>query len=200
MDEAYEHHEAVEAEIPGEAELHEALAEIPAPGGEHGGPGAPRVIDVSGEMFLWTLVTFLAMAYVLTRIAWRPILDGLDKRESYLRQSVENAQQVEQELAGIESRRRDMIAAADEEAKDIVSRGRRAGMEAERVIQDKAREEAGILMENAQREITAAQDKAAAQLKRESVDAAISLAGRLVVENLDTEKNRALTDRLIDQL
>lgn len=165
-----------------------------------GGHQEPKVIDVSGQMFFWTLGTFLVMAFVLKRIAWKPILENLDKRESYIRESVENAEKVGREFASIESKRHEVISEADDKAKDIISRARKAGLEAERVIKDKAKEEAGILMENAEREIRSAREKAQADLKRESVDTAIALAGKLIAENLDTGKNRELTEKLIGRM
>ena len=107
---------------------------------------------------------------------------------------------MEEELGAIESKRTEIISDADEKAKNIVSQARRAGIEAERVIKEKAKEEAGILLDNAQREINSAQEKAAATLKQESINSAIGLAGKLIQQNLDTEQNRQLTDNLIDKI
>lgn len=197
MEEQASHADPVPADD-GSGSLHTEVAAHAESGDGHG--AGPGVIDVSGSMFLWTLGTFLAMAYVLKRIAWGPILEGLDKREAYLRESVENAAKVEEELTAIDGERRRLIADADEKAKDIVGRARRAGIEAQRVTNEQAREEASILMENAAREIKAAREKAEADLRRESVDMAISLAGKLVSENLDSEKNRELTEKLIEQI
>lgn len=157
-------------------------------------------MDPSGSMFLWTLLTFCTVSAVLAKVAWKPILAGLDKREADIRQSIENAEKVASELAGIEETRHGIISKADEDAKGIVTRARRAGVEAERVIRDKAKDEIAILRENADREITAAQEKARADLRRESVESAINLAGKLIGENLDDNKNRQLTDRLIEQM
>ena len=53
---------------------------------------------------------------------------------------------------------------------------------------------------NAQREIKAAEEKAAANLRKESAELAVALAGRLLSENLDTEKNRQLIDGLINEV
>lgn len=196
------------------AEFHEISTDVTATlghGGEthavveahadpHGGGHPPGPMDPSLPMFLWTLGTFTAMAFVLAKFAWKPILAGLEEREKDIRDSVDNADRIKEELASIDGKRSEILGAADDQAKSIVSRARRAGVEAERVIQEKAREEAAILLENARREIQTAQDKAAASLKRESVETAISLAGKLIGESLDDEKNRQLTDRLIGEL
>ncbi len=157
-------------------------------------------IDVSVEMFLWTLGTFLLMAWLLTKLAWRPILGALDKREEELREAVDNAEQVRVELETIEEKRSQIILDADTKAKDIVDRGRVAGREAGRVITEKAKQEATIIQENAQRELNAARDKAAADLRQESVDRAIELAEKILEQKLSPAQQKKLTERLIEQI
>ena len=39
----------------------------------------PLKFDV--DLGLWTLVVFLGLLAILTKFAWRPIIDGLDARE-----------------------------------------------------------------------------------------------------------------------
>ncbi len=169
-------------------------------GGAHDAHAATGPMDVSGEMFIWTLATFAIMAFILGKFAWKPILAGLDQREKGIRDSVDNAEKIRDELAAIDDKRNLIIGEADDQAKDIVSRARRAGTETERAFEEKARKEATILMENAEREIRSVREKASADLRKDSVEAAIALAGKLVGENLDDEKNRKLTDRLINEL
>ena len=162
------------------------------------GPAGP--LDVSGSMFLFTVVTFAIVAAALTKLVWRPMLNALDKREEYLKQSLEDADRIEQEMAGLGRKKEQILAEADEQGREILGRARKAGTEAERVIKDKAKEEASILMENAEREIRAAREKAQADLRKDSVDNAVALAGKLIQENLDNRKQRDLTDRLIENL
>lgn len=193
-----------EAEMASISPLGEELVEVIAAPDPHGGGAghheAPSPMDVSGEMFLWTLGTFTVVAVLLAKFAWRPILDGLDRREQTIRTSIEDAQTVAKEMAAIENVRTQRIAEADAKAGDIVSRARQAGIEAERVIKEKAHRESHILVENAEREISAASEKAAASLRKDSVEAAISLAEKILDQNLDAEKQRLLNDKLISQL
>lgn len=184
--------------------LGENLTEVivaPDPHGDGAGSHeAASPMDVSGAMFLWTLGTFTVVAVLLAKFAWRPILEGLDKREETIRKSIEDAKTVAEEKAGIEGERVRRIAEADAKAGDIVSRARQAGVEAERVIKEKAHRDASILVENAEREIGAASEKAAAALRKDSVEAAVSLAEKILNQNLDIEKQRLLNDKLISKL
>jgi F-type H+-transporting ATPase subunit b len=151
-------------------------------------------------MFGWTLVTFVVMAYVLTKLAWRPILDALDVREQGIRDAVKLADQTKVEYANIDEKRAEIISAADARSKELLDKARQSGREAERVIKEKAKEDAGILMTNAEREIRTARDKAAADLREESVELALNLAGKILEEKLDPDTHRELTDRLIAKL
>ena len=106
-----------------------------------------NLMDPSKNMVIWTWVTFGILLIILHKFAWKPILAGLDKREGDIKESVENAEKIRDELAQIEQKREKSIAEADEKAKDIVSMARKAAVEASKVIENKAKEEAKILLE-----------------------------------------------------
>lgn len=177
---------------------HTSVESVAVP--DDGHHAADNPIDVSGEMFAWTLGTFIVMGFLLTKLAWKPILAGLDQREQNIRDSVENAEKIKTELASIDQQRDEIVSTADEKAKSIVDRARRAGKEAERGIKEKAKEDATILLENAEREIRTARDKAESDLRRESVDMALKLTGKLIGKSMDAKKHRTLADKLIAEI
>ena len=173
----------------------QAVVEVHAPGGE--GHGSADLMKVSASMMGLTWLTFGLVAFVLYKVAWKPILAGLEHREATIRKALEDAERARQELAGIEAQRRQTIVAADASAKEIVETARRAAVDAAAAIEQKAREEASILLENAQREIRTAHDKALASIRRESADLAVGIARKIIGESLDESRARAMTDKLI---
>lgn len=175
----------------------QAVVEVPA---GDAGSAKPGVIDISGQMMVLTYVTFAITAVVLYKIAWRPILNLLDKREENIRRSVEEAEKTRVEYANIGATRDKLIAEADQKAREIVDKARAAAAETGRTIEAKAREEANILLENARREIRAEQDKAMAAIRRESADLVISISRKVLAENLDEDRSRALADKMIKQV
>ena len=162
--------------------------------------GDVNLVEVNEKMVFWTWLTFGILLIILYFSAWKPILSALDKREKDIKDSVENAVKIQKELEKVEANREKIIREADEKAKDIVSSARKAAVEASKVIEDKAREEAKILLANANREIKAAREKAIASLRQDSATLAIELAEKLIGANLDSEKNKELTDRLIGKI
>lgn len=176
---------------------HQATAEVPAHGGDH--QGEVKVVDISGQMMILTWITFGITAAVLYKVAWKPILAALDKREDTLRQAIENAEKTRVEMAGIEQARARIIGEADNRSREIVDKARQAAVEAAQSIEAKAREEAQILLDNARREISAEQEKAMSTLRRESAELAINISRKILKENLDEKRSRTIADALINQ-
>ena len=164
------------------------------------GHGDTNPMEISGQMVIWTWVVFVLVLIVLNKVAWKPILSALDKREKDIQDSIDNAEHIRQELDGIEEKRAQIIGAADEKSKAVLEAARKGAQEQARTIEAKAREEVQILMENASREIEASRAKAEDSLRTESAAWARELAGKLIEANLDDDKNRALTDKLIQEL
>ena len=178
----------------------ELTEEHGVPHGDAGGHGEVNPVQVDGLMALWTWVTFIVVALILYKFAWKPILAGLDNREETIRKSLDDAERITAKLSEIEQTQGAMIAEADETAKDIVAQSRKAAGEAARVIEDKARAESQILQENAQREIEAARAKAASDLQRESAELAVALTAKVLKGELDEKRQKSLTDQLIKEL
>jgi F-type H+-transporting ATPase subunit b len=154
--------------------------------------------DVSMVILTW--VTFGIVAAVLYKIAWKPILAGLDAREGKIRQSLDDADKAAKALADIDASRAAMIVQAEKDTQAMVAAARDEAIKAASKVEAGAHEKVKIMYENAERDIEAVKHKAIDELRREQAGLVLSLAGRLVSENLDTDKNRELTDRLIAEL
>ena len=75
-------------------------------------------------LFIWTILTFLVLAGLLAKFAWRPLLDALERRQSAIAKSLDDAQKARQELERLQQEQAKMMAAARAEAEAIVARSR----------------------------------------------------------------------------
>jgi F-type H+-transporting ATPase subunit b len=154
--------------------------------------------DVSMIMLTWG--TFFFLLFILQKFAWRPILKSLNDREESIRKALDDADRVKREMEEINKTRLRLMTEAQEKAVDIIGQSRKAALEAARVIEDRAKEGAQISVENALREIQQETRKAQIQLREEGARIAVGLAGKLVEANLDTEKNRALINQVMEEI
>ena len=88
--------------------------------------GETDVMTISPMMMGLTWVTFILVTFILYKVAWKPILEALDKREETIRKSQEEAARIHEELRKMEDFRRKTQADADNQARDIIAAARRA--------------------------------------------------------------------------
>jgi len=162
-------------------------------------PQEPGMLDVSGPMMLITAISFGILAFILYKIAWKPILKGLDEREASIRKSLDDAEKARAELMAVEARTRQMMAEARAEGESIISAARKSAVELANAVEKRAQEKTVAMTEEARREIVAATESARIYLRAESADLAIMLAGKIVGEGMDSEKNRTLMRNLVSK-
>jgi F-type H+-transporting ATPase subunit b len=82
----------------------------------------------------------------------------------------------------------------------LIAEGRAAGETVRKSIEEKARVEAQGMVDRARTEIERERDAAIQALRKESVDLALAAASRLMQQNLDQPKDRALVERYLGEL
>lgn len=175
-----------------------AVAEVPS----SPAPAEPPrgEMDVSGRMVILTWISFLLAAYLLYKLAWKPILAALEKREEMIRKSLQDVEFAKRQVEMLQAKQKQIIADADRQAREILDQGRQAAQTLAAQAETRAREEARETVAAAAREIQEARERAVRDLRRESADLAIALAEKLVRRNLDSESQRELMRKLTDEV
>lgn len=196
---AEQKHDTPAADHSGHGDTHAevSVAHGDGHGKDHGSSGP---ISLDANMFLLFLLVFFIAGIILRKYAWNPILSALDEREKKISDSIASAEKIAEEMANLDKKVEERIAEADAKAKDVLDHAKNGARDAARKIEHDAREEAKILLENARREISTAEDKAIANLRQESAQMAVALAGKILQSELDEAKSRELTDKLINDL
>ena len=176
-----------------------AYAEVPA-SGSHGHAGGPAITDISGPLMVLTWLAFLVMAWVLYKVAWKPILMALETREESIRTAQEHAAKARADLAQIEAQSRQIVAEANRHREELVSEAHAAAGEIVKAAEQRARELATAMAETARHEIEAATIQARLALRTESAELVTALAGQLIRQNLDSDANRVLVRKLAEDL
>ena len=163
-----------------------------------GGGANPFAGDVGSA--IWTLVIFVIVLVILGKFAWGPILGALQKREDFIRDSLEQAKRDREDaaaqLASYEKKQADSKA----EASAIVEEGRRDAEVLKRKIEADAKAEADAAVERAKREIGLATDTARRELYDLAAKLATDVASQIINEELDPSKHERLIAESIEQI
>ncbi len=156
----------------------------------------------SGDLgnVIWTLLTFLAVVFVLGRYAWKPILSALQKREEFIRASLQQAKEDREKAEAQLQEHARRLDQAREEASAIVDEGRRSAEVVRRKIEGQARQEAEALLERAKREIGTARDSAVKDLYALTAQLSTEVAARVIRAELDEKAHERLIEESIEEL
>ncbi len=163
-------------------------------GGQHEGPNL--FTGDLGNIF-WSLVTFGAVLLVLGKFAWGPLLGALQKREDFIRNSLDQAKKDRKDAEARLKEYEQRLQAGREEASALVEEGRRDAESVRQKIQQTAKTEADAMIDRAKREITIATQTAVKDLYSLTGKLATEVASRIIAKELDaTEHERLIADSI----
>lgn len=175
-----------------------ASVTLPAWAAEGGQPGGVFAGDVGNA--LWTLVIFGAVVFVLGKFAWKPILSGLQARETFIRTSLEEARRDRAEAEARLKQYEDRLNSARSEATAIVEEARRDADVVKRRIEEEAGGEAARIVERAKREIAIAKETAVKDLYSLSARLTTDVASRILAREITVQDHERLIRESIERL
>ncbi|TAK54764.1 MAG: ATP synthase F0 subunit B [Bacteroidetes bacterium] len=158
------------------------------------------MLEINPGLVVWTAITFLLLAFVLKKFAWKPLLQALEKREEHIHTSIERAEQAKAEAERLLEEHRKQVANAEAEAHNIIKESRALAQKLKSEMEEAAKRQSLMMIEQAKQEIERNKDAALAQLRGEVADLAILAAGKILNETLDANKHRRLVDDVLQSL
>src|SRR5580698_2272616 len=138
-------------------------------------------------LIFWTTVIFLIFLYLITKMAWKPILKSLDDREKTIDDSLKMADRIKQEMAAMQSQHQDLLREAKQEKSNIIKEAKEAKEAIIAEAREKAKSEYAKIIEDAKLEITNQKTAAIAEVKAN--------AGKMIVEASEKILRRQLSGK-----
>jgi F-type H+-transporting ATPase subunit b len=136
-------------------------------------------------LFFSQVISFVIVAFLLRRFAYKPILGILEERRQRIAEGLLNADKIKQELAEAEKRYAEILAKANEQAQKMIDEARESSAHLAERKQQEAITAAEQIMAKAQEASAMAHERTMADLKRE--------LGRLVVDTTAKVTGKVLT-------
>jgi F-type H+-transporting ATPase subunit b len=144
-------------------------------------------------MFISQLISFVLVAFLLQKFAFKPILKVLNERRDRIEEGLKNAERIKSELASAQNKAQEIISGANVQANKLIEEARAAAAKVQEAETQKAIATAEQIIAKAREAAAADHARMLAELKRE--------VGRLVVEttakvtgkvlNMDDQKRLA---------
>ncbi|MBU2531072.1 MAG: F0F1 ATP synthase subunit B [Elusimicrobia bacterium] len=152
-----------------------------------------------GLMF-WTISIFVILLILLSKMAWKPLIQAIEDRENNLRLERETAQKDREEAERIRKN-------LDEEFSDLkknislkLDEARKEGQRQREKILSEARDNAQSLLENSRRELNAEKEKLAKELRNDIAEISLQAAEKVLRKSVDTNLNKKIVTDLIEDI
>ncbi len=158
------------------------------------------LLDPNPGLIFWTAVTFVIVLLILKKFAWGPILGALEEREKAIQSSIDRAHTAKDEAEAALRKNKELLTKADAEAEKILREGKEYGEKLRADIVEKAHSEAKKMISSAKEEIEQEKRRALDELRNEVADLAVQGAEKILMANLDADKQKAIVSSMIQDL
>jgi len=149
---------------------------------------------VNWPLFLSNVISFLLVAALLVRFAYRPILDVLEQRRQRIAESLENAEKIKEQLAEAEAKHAEILERANGEAQKMINEARASAAALAQTREQAAIAEAEGIIAQAREAIALEHDRMLTDLRREVARLVVDTTGKVTGKVLTAEDQRRLSE------
>lgn len=152
-------------------------------------------------LFIWSTVAFLILFFLLSKFAWKPIVQALDERERSIEDALSKAEMAKAEMAKLISENEDLLREARLERDNILKEAKEIKDQIISDAKESAKGEGAKLIESAKVEITNQKLAAMAEIKNQVSTLSLDIAEKVLRKQLeDQDKQQALINDLLKEV
>ena len=152
-------------------------------------------------LIFWMTIVFLALVFVLSKFAWKPMLNAVKERESSIADSLAAAEKAKDEMAKLTADNEKLLEEARLERDKII----KEALATANSLKDEAKEDASKIsakmIEDAKQVINTEKQAALTEMKNQVASLSVEIAERLLRKNLsDDPSQKSLVDQYVKDL
>jgi F-type H+-transporting ATPase subunit b len=141
-------------------------------------------------LILWQLIIFVALFFLLSKLAWKPIISSLKERENSIQEALSTAEKARIEMAQLKSDNEKLLKEAREERDRILREAREVANRLKDDAQLEAKKSADRIVEDARAAINIEKQAALKEVKIQVATFSLQIAEKLLKKNLAGDKEQ----------
>jgi len=142
---------------------------------------------------LWTVVAFGALALVLGKVAWKPLLAALNARQSHIEQQIRSAEDSRQKAEHL-------IEEYRQQGQNTVRKATEEAQRHHQQVIEQTREEVLAVRRRAHEEIESARAAAMEELWKQTGDIVLRVGSEVLGRAMTAQDNQRLIDEAVTQI
>ena len=157
-------------------------------------------VEFRSDLAIWSLAVFALLMGLLGKFAWKPIMEGLDKREQGIEHQINETKKANVEAKEMLATYERRLAEASEEVRAMLEEARRDADSTKQSIIAEARKAAEEEQVRARHEIGLARDEALSTIAEKAGDLAVEVAGKFLREKIGKDDHARLVRESVASL
>ncbi len=144
--------------------------------------------DFSPGLFAMQTIIFLVLLFLLTKFAWKPILQSLRIREESIQDALDSAENAKKEMAQLKADNEKLLDEARHEREQILKDARDVAASIKADAEADASKQTTKMIEDARQAINTEKAAALTEVKTQVAQLSLQVAEKLLRKNLEEEK------------
>jgi len=150
---------------------------------------------------LWSLIIFLLFWFLMGKFAFKPIMQGLKKREDDIQSALDEAKKAKEEMSNLQAENESLLQQAREERAAMLKEAKDTKNSIITEAKDKAKSEANKIISDARLEIENQKKAAIADVKNQAGTLALDIAEKVLRKELKADTDQvAYVNKLVGEL
>lgn len=146
---------------------------------------------IPGEgLIIWQLIIFVALVFLLSKLAWKPIINSLKEREGSIQNALDTAEKARAEMAKLTADNEKLLKEAREERDRMLREAREIANRMKDDAQSDAKKSADKIINDARAAINVEKEAALREVKVQVAMFSLQVAEKLMKKNLAGDKEQ----------
>lgn len=141
-------------------------------------------------LIIWQAFVFILLFFLLSKLAWKPILSSLKERETSIQNALDTAEKARAEMAKLTADNEKLLKEAREERDKILREAREAANRLKDEAQADAKRNADKIIDDARAAINIEKQAALKEVRVQVALFSLQVAERLMKKNLASDKEQ----------
>ena len=157
----------------------------------------PDIFRPALDLTIWTIVVFLMLAVILGAFAWKPMLQGLEKREHDIKAAVHDARTAREEAQKLREEVQADRVKTEDMRREIIQKAQSDAQRTADEIMAKAKADVHAERERLRRDMDTARDQAVQELWKQTADIAAMVSTKVMRRMMTADDHRRFVDEAL---
>lgn len=159
-----------------------------------------KLLNPDSGLIIWTIVTFLALVFILKKAAWGPLLSAIDEREAKMKADREGAEAARAHAERIKAELEAQIAGLDAKSRELLAKAAKEGEALRAQLKDAAEAEAAKIKQKTLAELAEEKERLVRELRGEVAKLSVLAAEKLMRKTVDEGVQKSVLDSFFKDL